>query len=351
MKAGDKVRFLSETGGGIVKGFRGKDIVLVEDADGFDIPMPVRECVVIDTDDYNIRRPVGKPSSEASPAPVKAVEKEKPITYRPAETREGERLNVYLAFVPEDVKAISSTPFEAYLVNDSNYFLYYTYLSAEGKSWKTRSHGRVEPNTKLLLEEFGKEILNELEHVAVQFLAFKDGKSFGLKPAVGIELRVDTVKFYKLHTFLPSDFFEEPALIYDLIRNDVAARQVFVTAEEVQEALLTKKESERPKAQPLVKHPVKDETVEVDLHAAELLETTAGMSNAEILNYQLGKFRETMEIYKNKRGQKIVFIHGKGDGVLRKAILDELKRVYKTCSWQDASFREYGFGATQVTVR
>ena len=31
MKIGDKVRFLSEVGGGIVKGFRGKDIVLVEE--------------------------------------------------------------------------------------------------------------------------------------------------------------------------------------------------------------------------------------------------------------------------------------------------------------------------------
>ena len=27
-------------------------MVLVEDADGFDIPMPIKECVVIDTDDY-----------------------------------------------------------------------------------------------------------------------------------------------------------------------------------------------------------------------------------------------------------------------------------------------------------
>ena len=43
MKIGDKVRFLSEVGGGIVKGFQGKDIVLVEDADGFDIPMLCEE--------------------------------------------------------------------------------------------------------------------------------------------------------------------------------------------------------------------------------------------------------------------------------------------------------------------
>ena len=52
--------FLSEVGGGVVTGFRGKDIVLVEDADGFDIPMPVRECVVIETDDYNIPTPASK---------------------------------------------------------------------------------------------------------------------------------------------------------------------------------------------------------------------------------------------------------------------------------------------------
>ena len=59
MKIGDKVRFLSEVGGGVVTGFKGKDFVLVEDADGFDIPMPIRECVVIEADDYNIKRKPG----------------------------------------------------------------------------------------------------------------------------------------------------------------------------------------------------------------------------------------------------------------------------------------------------
>ena len=34
MKIGDKVRFLSEVGGGIVRGFQGKDIALVEGEDG-----------------------------------------------------------------------------------------------------------------------------------------------------------------------------------------------------------------------------------------------------------------------------------------------------------------------------
>ena len=315
MKIGDKVRFLSEVGGGIVKGFRGKDIVLVEDADGFDIPMQIRECVVIDTDDYNMTRKAA-PAPKKPEEPVKPVKPEIPVV-RSAEVRGGDVLNVFLAYVPEDVKAISSTSFEAYLVNDSNYYLYYTYQSAEGKAWKTRSHGRTAP----------------------------------LKPAVCVELHIDTVKFYKLHTFRESDFFEQPALVYDIVKDDVPTRQVFVSAEELQSVLIQKKEVDKPKSQPIVKRGGKNEILEIDLHINELLDDTRGMGNAEILNYQLDKFREVMEKYKAKREQKIVFIHGKGDGVLRKALIDELKRKYSNCRYQDASFQEYGFGATMVTIK
>jgi len=354
MKIGDKVRFLNEVGGGIVTGFQGKDIVLVEDANGFDMPMLIRECVVIDTDDYNM-----KPRFSASVAP-KVEEPVKPakpeMTSRPSEVRGGDTLNVMLAFVPEDVKAISSTRFETYLVNDSNYFLYYTYLSAEGRAWKNRSFGVVEPNSKLFLEDFAKDILNELEHVAVQFIAFKDEKTFALKPAVSVELRIDTVKFYKLHTFRESDFFEDPALMYDIVKDDAPVKQVFASAEDIQAALLQRQRDDaprmQPKSQPIVKlGTTRNEIVEVDLHIDALLDDTTGMGNSEILNYQLDKFRQVLEQYKGKREQRIVFIHGKGDGVLRKAILDELKRKYSNFRHQDASFQEYGFGATMVTIK
>lgn len=350
MKIGDKVRFLSEVGGGIVTGFQGKDFVLVEDADGFDIPMPIRECVVIETDDYNMKRKPGS-STPKTEGPVKPVKPEMPVIQRQPEVRGGDTLNVFLAYVPEDAKAMMTTPFEAYLVNDSNYYLYYTYLSAEGKAWKTRSHGLVEPNTKLLLEEFTKDVLDDMERVAVQLVAFKDGKTAAIKPAVSVEIRIDTVKFYKLHTFGDSDFFEEPALIYDIVKDDMPARQTFLNADDIKDALLAKKAVDViPARKPEAKVPQSD-IVEIDLHAHELLDSTAGMSNGEILNYQLDVFRKTLEEYKSKKGQKIVFIHGKGDGVLRKAILQELKYKYKNYQSQDASFREYGFGATMVTIR
>ena len=374
MKIGDKVRFLSEVGGGVVTGFQEKDIVLVEDADGFDIPMPVRECVVIETDDYNVPTPAARAakkrlenqsaartdaataeaSSSALSSGWKAEHPVKPqvSVYRQPEMKGGDVLNVYLAFVPEDIKAVSTTPFEAYLVNDSNYYMYYTYLSAEGKSWTTRSHGLLEPNTKFLLEEFEKSELNDREHVAVQLVAFKDNHAFAMKPAVNVEIRIDTVKFYKLHTFRQTDFFETPALMYDVVKNDFPTKQVYVSAEDLQDALMKKKTVEHLSApRTIVKRGGKNEIIEVDLHIGELLDDTHGMSNREMLNYQLDKFREVMEQYKNKREQRIVFIHGKGDGVLRKALLDEMKRKYSACKTQDASFQEYGFGATMVTIK
>lgn len=119
--------------------------------------------------------------------------------------------------------------------------MYYTYSSAEGKSWTARSHGLIEPNTKLLLEEFEKSELNDRERVMVQLVAFKDNRAFTMKPAVSVEVRIDMVKFYKLHTFQQTVFFETPALVYDIVRNDQPVKQVYVSAEELKEALIQKK--------------------------------------------------------------------------------------------------------------
>ncbi len=84
----------------------------------------------------------------------------------------------------------------------------------------------------------------------------------------------------------------------------------------------------------------------MDLHIDQLIDTTAGMSNADVLEYQLQKFNEVMSEHRAQlKHQKIVFIHGKGDGVLKKAILSRLGKKYPTCFHQDASFQEYGYGA------
>lgn len=228
MKIGDQVRFLSEVGGGRVSGFQGKDIVLVEDEDGFDVPMRITEVVVIGEEDYDTRHVVEVKQKQKVQAASPQMEEElepadQPITFRvkPEERKGGDKLSAYLAFVPMNVKELMQTRFESYLVNDSNYYLRYTLLSAEGTAYSVRSTGEVEPNTKAYIEEFGREDLQGLEHLCVQMLAYKRDKHFLLKPPVNVPLRIDGVKFYKLHTFEENDFFEEPALIYTIIENDV----------------------------------------------------------------------------------------------------------------------------------
>ena len=364
MKIGDKVRFIYECGGGVVKGFRGKDIALVEDKDGFEIPMPVRECVVVDTNEYNFEKRSVAPKKEDAPVvkkkiaqPVKAADDdwegvEPVVTYRPAERPEGEKLNVKLAFLPMDEKSLSNSRFEAYLINDCNYSLYFTYLSAEGRSWTVRGNGMIEPNSKMFIEEFGREELNGMERVCVQLLPFKEEKPFALKPAINIERRIDTVKFYKLHLFRENPFFDEGALIYDLVADDKPVKEIFADAEEVKVAILGKKDTAAP-AKPVQKQKLTKggDILEVDLHIEELIETTAGMNAFDILNYQLGVMRQTMDENIKYKGKKIVFIHGKGDGVLRNAIAQELKRRYPRCLSQDASFQKYGFGATMVIIK
>lgn len=358
MKIGDKVRFIHETGGGVVTGFRGKDVVIVEGADGFEIPMPIRECVAVDTNEYNFTKKTVTPKEEPKkhrPAPAKIVEEEESepiVTFRPMERPEGERLNILLAYLPMEQQSLSNSNFEAYIINDSNYTLYYTYSSAEGRCWRVRGNGVLEPNSKQFIEEFGRDELNSIERVCVQLLPFKEEKSFVLKPAVNIERRIDTVKFYKLHLFRENPFFDEGALIYDIVVDDKPVKEIFTDANEIQRVILEKKKgdaSQRPQQQPKLQKG--SDILEVDLHADTLLETTAGMNAFDILNYQMDVVRNTLNENLKEKNKKIVFIHGKGEGVLRNAIAQELKRKYPRCLSQDASFQKYGFGATMVIIK
>lgn len=380
MKIGDKVRFLSEVGGGRVSGFQGKDIVLVEDEDGFEIPTSVRDVVVVEQDDYAMGKMISAKMETQQKAEEHAATElhqdsrsiksilndhdeqtdmhvdeydaaDREITFRaPVQEREGgNKLSAYLAFVPVDIKEITHTRFETYIVNDSNYYIHYSYLVAEGNAWTLKSVGEVEPNTKLFIEEFGREVLNDMGRIGVQLTAYKKDKPFLLKPAIDVQFRIDPVKFYKLHVFEENEFFEQPSLLFTIVDNDEVARPLVVDSKRLKEQMY--------KDEKIIAHEGKkkrqedDGTLVIDLHADELLETTAGMNAADILHYQLDVFKKTMDENKKKKGQKIVFIHGKGEGVLRHALVHELNYRYKSCTYQDASFQEYGYGATQVTIK
>ena len=65
MNIGDQVRFLNDVGGGKITAFRPGGIVLVEDEDGFDVPVPQNEVVVIGNEEHVAKQPAGNKANGA----------------------------------------------------------------------------------------------------------------------------------------------------------------------------------------------------------------------------------------------------------------------------------------------
>ena len=91
--------------------------------------------------------------------------------------------------------------------------------------------------------------------------------------------------------------------------------------------------------------------IEVDLHIHELLDNFNNLTNTEMLAVQMNKFHEELAKAIGSGVKKIVFIHGVGNGTLKNELRSELQRKYSKYTTQDASFREYGYGATMVILR
>lgn len=397
-KIGDTVRFLNATGGGRITRIEGK-VAYVEE-DGFETPVMLNEVVVVlpagheakaaagakmfdqaafDAGRDDTTRPLEKSSgTKAGSAPEAKAAFEGSVLPPAPETDHGERLNLVLAFEPSNVKNLPSATFNAVLVNDSNYNLLFTLSRRrdEERGWTVVYSGEVAANEIIDLARLTHENIGDFERIAFQGVAYKRGKEFGLKPPIGVNRRLDLTKFHKLHCFRPGIYFDTPVLELPLVTDDRFHSQVEVDAGEFATAMGGRRPSERsdsadeaagmakaladkfrvdthrrkknpsPQDNPTKVLPL----IEVDLHIGELLDSVAGMDNSAILQRQLREVRDVMSAHSRRTGQKVVFIHGKGEGVLRRAVLDLLRKEYPKAELQDASFAEYGFGATLVTI-
>ncbi len=89
---------------------------------------------------------------------------------------------------------------------------------------------------------------------------------------------------------------------------------------------------------------------EIDLHIEELIDSHHGMSNTDIVNLQLSRFRGFIYQAKLRKIRRVIVIHGVGEGVLRHEIRSILNGD-RECEYWDADYREYGYGATEVQLR
>lgn len=398
-RIGTKVRFLNATGGGVVTGFDGRKVV-VEDEDGFPSSYSPNELVVVDVDtDTKLANSVSpqtiaiatgattmslkqrmkvqdeemeeeEEEEEAIFFPQSEQSKETnevPFVTEDLDTEEGERLTVFLAFESQDLEHLGVGGYVAYLVNDSNYALYYIISTIDDTKVRVQSHGMIESHTKYEFATIDKSAINQWGKVSVQLLAFKPKKAFESKPAYSVNVKVTPVRFFQRGSFKPSDFFDEDVLTVNVVNNDVPENndfaqqliEMFKESNTSDASVVSEQKSKpevmvRPKATTLAKRVVEttaqEEPIVVDLHADKLIGDVSGMQAEEILSLQIAEMRKVMEKNKKRDGQRIVFIDGRGDR-LRKELRFRIKMEYPTAEIEDASYAQYGGGATEVTIR
>ncbi|CAN5318418.1 hypothetical protein BH23BAC2_BH23BAC2_10090 [soil metagenome] len=117
----------------------------------------------------------------------------------------------------------------------------------------------------------------------------------------------------------------------------------------ISEVLKEKKDPKKHKSIKVKPRERQAPAMEVDLHIEKLVNSYRGMTNYDILNLQLETAKRQIEFAVKKRIQKIVFIHGVGEGVL-KAELDFLLGRYDNLKFYDADYQKYGVGATEVYI-
>ena len=89
----------------------------------------------------------------------------------------------------------------------------------------------------------------------------------------------------------------------------------------------------------------------VDLHSWEIIDKTAHLGNRKIFLKQMEHFKNEMNRAMATNTKEIIFIHGVGEGVLRREIRNQLDEYYPDAQYADAPYKDYGpDGATKVRL-
>ena len=337
---GDKVRFLNDIGGGIVtKIVDANTVMVLNEEDEFEIPSLKKNLVVVE--------PAG--GEQASQQNTTNIASESSTVSHKKEPLFVEKEEVYVAFAPRQGYNPTESPLELYLINDTKHILLYGFYDQKGNKMEGQTAGNLDPKSKILLSEYDTKELTELSNCFFQILFYKPGES-DIKKPLERNIKIQPVKFHKTSSFKDNPYFEQEVILHKLTGETLESKMDELSQKEIKKAIREKEKSSKVKSTPdSLKG--KDEIIEVDLHINALIDSVTGLSNADILEFQLNKFHEVMRQYQNTKGKRIVFIHGIGNGTLKKKVHDELRRKYKKHYQQDASFKEYGWGATMVTIR
>ncbi|MBQ3691561.1 MAG: DUF2027 domain-containing protein [Bacteroidales bacterium] len=337
-KKGDKVKFLNENDYGTVTRVMENGIVMVLNSEDFEVPVKNSELIL----DPSAVKQTEK--TEVSAKEVSSFVSKTSSVVEVSKPREADNYGIYLGFVPKDGNGSLQSDLDLYLINDSGFKILYNLMRPSSGSLFSAQSGILEPDTKEYIQTFERENLNTLSSVKIQLLYSMD-TPFSVKPPEEYDIKISAQKFFALNYYKTNDFFDEKAVI-------ITVKESSLMKEAVDKLKVNDFQNVEPK-KAINKKPQKTlEKEVVDLHLTELLEDDRGLSPKEKLDYQMKVFKEKLEEYiKNPHVKKVIFIHGKGNGTLKTEIRRCLELNYRRYQYQDASFEEYGGGATLVYVK
>jgi hypothetical protein len=335
---GDKVRFLNETGAGIVTKIINKNSVGVTIEDGFELPFLISELVGI----YD--------NKVVSVSEEKKVE-EVSIVYQTNLTNQSENeKGIYLALSPEKLNDIGNSDFNLWLINNTAYDIYYCASVSNGKNYQVFDKDELSSTNSRLIETIGKKKLDDFSVIKLDVLFFSK-KPFDHQEPLSEIIKIKPARLFKQNAFVKNDFIPENALIMNVFdfKEDLYFEQPESQKADLSKLLFQKKSSG---AHSKISKPHKinnpEYEMEIDLHIEELIDNYGGMSNAEIIQVQLRHFQRALDKAINERYRTLNVIHGVGNGRLKQEVRSILKSM--NIRFHDASYSKYGFGATEVVI-
>ncbi|MBI9033728.1 MAG: DUF2027 domain-containing protein [Bacteroidales bacterium] len=359
-KVGDKVKFLNESGGGIVSKIISSTMVNVAIEDGFDIPTMTRDLVKIEDkgiasnyfkEEYNVATPVVEAPSAMSSVQAEQPEYSRESVIRPTLRGVNPDKGIYLVYMPQTQNMLLMGLIDVYLYNNTDYEVLFNLVTknAEG-SWEGRDYDSISPKSRVLLDSIEREDLNDWTEGVVQVLFNKDKMDKVLLPG-HYSFKIKASRFYKEESFKSSLFSDNHAIILNL---GLMAEQDIQKEDELslkyEENQPKERKAKEIKIKELIEnHKIADREAEVDLHISSLKEDYKLMKKNEILQYQISYFERTLDNAMVNKYNKVTYIHGIGNGTLRMELIKEL-RTYDELTVRSAPFSQYGNGAIEVII-
>jgi hypothetical protein len=344
IKIGDRVKFINDVGGGIVTAYLDEKTIEVQDEDGFEIPILATEVLLESEEGFGWdgqNKPRNEIKHENS---LQQEAKVKPGDFS-FKKFDGE---ILLAIVPENDKLLHVSDLKLYLINDSNYSIQYIISQVDSKINEFVKQGILEPETKLEIKKYNQSTLSKIKQINLQGIMFKEGL-FELQKQVNKTFNLENLSFYKASTFKENDYFDNNAYLNDFAEFNLEDAVNKLNSNELMNVSLQKEKlNENHDRASLPAKKKATDIEEVDLHIESIIDDHENLSKGEIVEIQLNRFETALETVRKSNQKKVVFIHGVGNGRLKHELRKKLDRKYPELRYQDASFKEYGYGATLV---